>query len=329
MYAPRTIALTVTLLAGILLSVPLQEARRDTSPAAATADFSPHFSIAVRRNRITVAGDSPSLEHEARIREATVRAFPGLEPRFEFRPLGLVPNWWEQATSELVAALAQTVSPSARLSADTLRVTALVDAETASAAPLHALRNSLPETVEMHLALVPAGAGVAARASCERHFANFEHGAVNFEESGTAMRSSATPVLDRVVALADACRDALVSITGHTDSSGNEEQNRQLSLARARAVAAHLESRGIASERILAHGAGSSEPIADNETRYGRSLNRRIVIGFSYPPWSTGWSNPRQRSGARYVSSGDTSRASSTSNSSVALGGTGGLPRSP
>ena len=49
-------------------------------------------------------------------------------------------------------------------------------------------------------------------------------------------------------------------------------------------VAAHLETRGIAEERMLVHGAGSSVPIADNATRYGRSLNRRIVIEFSYPP---------------------------------------------
>jgi outer membrane protein OmpA-like peptidoglycan-associated protein len=282
-YDPRRIALAATLLAGIFLTVPLHEARREASPGPATGGLSPHFSIAVRRDRITVAGHSPSLRHETRVREATVRAFPGLETRFEFRPLGLVPDWWEDVTSELVVAVSQTVSPSASLSADTLRVSALVDTESAGAAPLHALRDSLPASVEMHLALAPADTGVAARAACERHFANFDHGAVNFEESGTAMRSSAVPVLDRVVALADACRDALVSITGHTDSSGNEDLNRELSLARARAVAAHLEARGIASGRMLVHGAGSSVPIADNATRYGRSLNRRIVIRFSYP----------------------------------------------
>ena len=286
MYHPRSIAIVVTLLAGILLTVPLHEAHREASTDAATGDLAPRFSIAVRRDHITVTGHSPSHEHEARVRRATERAFPGLEGRFDFRPLGLVPDWWEDVTSELVVALADTVSPSAKLSSDALHVTALADAEPAAA--LHALRNSLPASVEMRLTLAPGGARVAARTSCERHFEDFEHGAVNFEESGTAMRSSAIPVLDRVIALADACRDALVSITGHTDSSGNEDLNRELSLARARAVAAHLVSRGIAGERLLVHGAGSSEPIADNATRYGRSLNRRIVIEFLSSPQGAG-----------------------------------------
>lgn len=279
-FRPRNIALAGALLTGVLLAPPLHEAGRDTARTAAPSVIDPSFSVAVRRDRVLIGGHSPSVEHETRIRDAVGRAFPGLESRFEFRPLGLVPDWWEHATGELVAALARTVSPSANLSSGSLHVTALVDAESANAATLRALMSSLPPSVEINLELVPSGGSTRAQTLCARQFANFEHGAVNFEESGTAMRSSAIHVLDRVVALADVCRDALVSITGHTDSSGNEALNRELSLARARAVAAHLESRGIAGERVLVHGAGSSEPVADNASRYGRSLNRRIVIEF-------------------------------------------------
>ena len=277
---PRSIALAVILVTGVLLAPPLDEAGREISQTPAPSVIAPHFEITVRRDRVLVTGHSPSLEHEARIRELTKRAFPGLEPRFDFHPLGFVPDWWEQTTGQLVTALAPTVSPSAILSPDSLRVRALVDADTGAAASLHALADSLPQGVRMDLEVARSGAGTTVQAACARHFANFEHDAVNFEESGTAMRSSAFHVLDRVVALADACRESRVSITGHTDSSGNEVLNRELSLARARAVAAHLASRGIASERLLVNGAGSAEPIADNATRYGRSLNRRIVIEF-------------------------------------------------
>ncbi len=98
------------------------------------------------------------------------------------------------------------------------------------------------------------------------------------------MRTSALPVLERVAAFADACRDTLVSITGHTDSSGDENYNRALSLARARTVADWLQNRGIEPARLEVAGAGSSLPIADNATRFGRSLNRRIDIGFSANP---------------------------------------------
>lgn len=92
------------------------------------------------------------------------------------------------------------------------------------------------------------------------------------------MRPSGEAVLDRVVELASTCPQSLIEITGHTDSSGDETSNEILSLQRAQAVARHLAARGISAERLIAIGAGSSKPIADNALRYGRSLNRRIEI---------------------------------------------------
>lgn len=117
-------------------------------------------------------------------------------------------------------------------------------------------------------------------ALCTRALANHDAGPVNFEESKTVFRSSAVPVLQRIVALANVCRNAAIAITGHTDSSGDERWNVRLSLARAEAIAAYLAEQGIAPERLIATGAGSSSPVADNTTRYGRGLNRRIEFAF-------------------------------------------------
>ena len=113
---------------------------------------------------------------------------------------------------------------------------------------------------------------------CERALVNFRAGPVNFEESAARIRPSGKPVLDRVVELASTCRESVVEITGHTDSSGDETWNRILSLERAQAVADYIAARGIASERLIVMGKGSSKPIADNARRFGRSLNRRIEI---------------------------------------------------
>ena len=123
---------------------------------------------------------------------------------------------------------------------------------------------------------------------CARAFADHHAGPVNFDESATTFRSSAVPVLQRIVALANACRNAAIRITGHTDSSGDERWNVQLSLARAAAIADYLVQQGIAAERLIASGAGSSSPVADNTTRYGRGLNRRIEFAFiPSPPGSS------------------------------------------
>ena len=76
--------------------------------------------------------------------------------------------------------------------------------------------------------------------------------------------------------------DASGLLAGSSDVLWADDPTRAitLSLARAGAVAAYLDSRGIAKERLVVVGAGSSLPVADNATRYGRSINRRIEIQF-------------------------------------------------
>jgi outer membrane protein OmpA-like peptidoglycan-associated protein len=121
-------------------------------------------------------------------------------------------------------------------------------------------------------------ASVLAASLCERALLGFRPGTVRFDESGTTMRPSGKPIVDRVVALASTCPQALIHITGHTDSSGDEFWNQRLSLERAKAVADLIAAQGIARQRLIVSGVGSSKPVADNARRYGRSLNRRIEI---------------------------------------------------
>jgi outer membrane protein OmpA-like peptidoglycan-associated protein len=65
-------------------------------------------------------------------------------------------------------------------------------------------------------------------------------------------------------------------ISGHTDSTGNPDKNRELSLARAEAVATYIASKGISRDRLISEGHGADKPIADNATKDGRQQNRRI-----------------------------------------------------
>lgn len=67
-----------------------------------------------------------------------------------------------------------------------------------------------------------------------------------------------------------------VEIMGHTDSSGDEAYNKDLSLKRANAIKNHLIGMGIAKDRITTYGYGEERPVYSNETRIGRILNRRI-----------------------------------------------------
>jgi OOP family OmpA-OmpF porin len=113
---------------------------------------------------------------------------------------------------------------------------------------------------------------------CERAFSLLHPGPIKFEESSADFRSSAYPSLDRIIALANACGDSRISITGHTDASGSDAWNKILSLKRANAVGDYIVKGGVHRNRLRISGVGSGVPMADESTRFGRSLNRRIEI---------------------------------------------------
>ena len=72
-----------------------------------------------------------------------------------------------------------------------------------------------------------------------------------------------------------------VTIEGHTDAYGTDEENLRLSAARAVAVREYLAANlAISPEALQATGLGETRPIASNETPEGRSMNRRIDVVF-------------------------------------------------
>lgn len=70
----------------------------------------------------------------------------------------------------------------------------------------------------------------------------------------------------------------LVDVVGHTDSTGSEESNLELSKDRAVAVATVIAENGVDSRRFYVDGRGEGEPIASNATEAGRAQNRRVEL---------------------------------------------------
>ena len=70
-------------------------------------------------------------------------------------------------------------------------------------------------------------------------------------------------------------KELIIEISGHTDNSGTEEYNLNLSEKRAKSVCEYLITKGIQENRLLYKGFGASKPIADNKTEAGKALNRR------------------------------------------------------
>lgn len=74
-----------------------------------------------------------------------------------------------------------------------------------------------------------------------------------------------------------------VAVEGHTDATGKEDKNLELSKSRADAVVDYLSANsGVPDERMNASGFGSAQPIASNDTRRGRTQNRRIDVVLTF-----------------------------------------------
>ena len=88
--------------------------------------------------------------------------------------------------------------------------------------------------------------------------------------------------LEKLVQLLTDNPQLKIQITGHTDNTGNENDNLILSENRAKAVVQYLVSHQIDPGRLSSKGYGASQPVADNNIEEGRALNRRTemkVIG--------------------------------------------------
>ncbi len=74
-------------------------------------------------------------------------------------------------------------------------------------------------------------------------------------------------------------KNLYIEIQGHTDSRGEASANLALGAARAESVKRYLNIKGgIALHRMGTVSYGETEPIADNRTKAGRKLNRRVVL---------------------------------------------------
>lgn len=101
---------------------------------------------------------------------------------------------------------------------------------------------------------------------------------INFDADSDVIRPESLPAVDEIVKLLEADKDLKLTIEGHTDTTGDAEHNRVLSMTRAQSVVNALADHRISGRRLSAAGKGGDVPIADNGTVAGRAKNRRIEL---------------------------------------------------
>ncbi len=101
-----------------------------------------------------------------------------------------------------------------------------------------------------------------------------------FDVGKSTLKPGAISDIDNIATFMLKHPDRSVLIEGHTDDTGDEDSNRELSLRRAQAIGGALEARGVDFTRIETLGMGEDAPVAGNDTAVGRQLNRRVEIIF-------------------------------------------------
>ncbi|WP_192563406.1 OmpA family protein [Pseudomonas gozinkensis] len=103
-------------------------------------------------------------------------------------------------------------------------------------------------------------------------------GKVLFGSDVESLNKQSTEIVERIGKALLGVSIERVRVDGHTDASGKETYNQQLSLRRAKSVGKVLTSIGMKDENIQLQGLGSREPVASNDTAAGRTENRRVSI---------------------------------------------------
>ncbi len=111
-------------------------------------------------------------------------------------------------------------------------------------------------------------------------------GNVTFRTDSSDLSPAFFDVLKSVGKVLNEFDKTVVEVAGHTDSTGSESYNQNLSERRAMSVSQYLQAQEVSGQRLITLGMGELRPVAANDTSAGRQANRRVEI--TMVPWTSG-----------------------------------------
>jgi len=206
--------------------------------------------------------ESTLLDTEKRLADVTTER-DGLQADLAERGRELT-----QAQAALTAAQSEMASGEA-VEVDTVEVAALQIANP------DADEDGVPDSVDLCL---ETQQGIAVESTgCAAGVAISLEG-VNFRYNSHELTDDAQRILDRVAKTLSRHSDLRLQVAGHTDAQGDPAYNQWLSLQRAQTVRDYLVAQGVNPDHIGAAGYGGEQPIADNSTKEGLRMNRRVEL---------------------------------------------------
>jgi outer membrane protein OmpA-like peptidoglycan-associated protein len=104
------------------------------------------------------------------------------------------------------------------------------------------------------------------------------HEGLQFDFNSYELKPETKINLDKLSDILNKYDDTNILIEGHTDNIGSEEYNLTLSEKRAEAAKRFLINSSVDHVRLSSIGYGLSQPIADNNEKWGRQVNRRVEV---------------------------------------------------
>lgn len=108
-------------------------------------------------------------------------------------------------------------------------------------------------------------------------------GDILFATSKSALNPTAKDSIMKISDILKKYPANVISVVGHTDSTGSKSFNQKLSRDRAVVVKNLMVARGVRPVSISAQGVAATQPLATNSTKIGRSKNRRVEIQITVP----------------------------------------------
>lgn len=242
-------------------------------PAPALPVRRPHpFTVSKSEDTVTLTGEVPNLEEHGRILGVAGQHFDIVRDELTVSNEAARDN--DARAADVTLALASNLtSGEATWSGKALSVSGIASA------------NLLAATRKQFDAFESGSASgefdvrvVNAAHNCNKKFDEMlSNASVRFQTGSATIDAGNEDLLARLADLAQSCPGRLV-VEGHTDSRGDAEMNKALSLARASAVRDALTRLGVDADRVEVTGLGATQPIADNTMPDGRARNRRIAI---------------------------------------------------
>jgi outer membrane protein OmpA-like peptidoglycan-associated protein len=116
-------------------------------------------------------------------------------------------------------------------------------------------------------------------------------GGILFDFDRADLRPEAQAELTKLGRILNKYDDTNVMVEGHTDATGSDQYNMDLSVRRASSVGTYLAAQNVTRDRLSAVGFGELKPIASNDTDDGRQQNRRVEVAI--------WANDELKDAAK------------------------------